>query len=80
MLFEYALQRWPLQRFGIRFLNFMQKKSKQSLVYIALTYLFMVMHENTATVTADAVRISSKNNILHRNRRSAQKEQILAKN
>lgn len=38
------------------------------------------MHENTATVTTDAARISSKNNILHRNRRSAQKEQILAKN
>lgn len=35
MLFEFALQRWSLQRFGIRFFNFMQKKSKQSLVYIA---------------------------------------------
>lgn len=43
-------------------------------------FLFRVMHENTATVTANAVRISSKNNILHQNRRSAQKEQILAKN
>lgn len=31
MLFEFALQ-----RFGIRFFNIMQKKSKQSLVYIAL--------------------------------------------
>lgn len=38
------------------------------------------MHENTATVTTDAARISSKNNILHRKQRSAQKEQILAKN
>lgn len=35
MLFEFALQRWSLQRFGIRFFNFMQKKSKQSLVHIA---------------------------------------------
>lgn len=30
MLFEFALQ-----RFGIRYFNIMQKKSKQSLVYIA---------------------------------------------
>lgn len=30
MLFEFALQ-----RFGIRFFNITQKKSKQSLVYIA---------------------------------------------
>lgn len=41
------------------------------------------MHENTATVatnTARTARISPQNNILHQNRRSAQKGQILAKN
>lgn len=38
------------------------------------------MHENTATVATNTARISPQNNILHQNRRSAQKGQILAKN
>lgn len=40
MLFEFALQRWPLQRFGIRFFNFMQS-NQNSLSYTLLKLTFL---------------------------------------